>query len=59
MLKLMGRKTSGVDKVMRELDADGSGDIDIGEFEDWYQRQEDRKVMGGTKAPVRIVSVPG
>ena len=58
VLKLMGRKTSGVDKVMRELDADLSGDIDIGEFEDWYQRQEDRKVMGGTKAPVRIVSAP-
>lgn len=37
-----------VDGVLSELDSDGSGDIDIGEFEDWYRQQDDAAVQSGT-----------
>ena len=60
LLKMMGRADPEVqvEAVMRELDADGSGDIDLGEFEDWYKQQPDGKVKASEiKAPVRIESV--
>ena len=56
----MGRLNaeSTVTEVMRDLDANSDGDIDIGEFEDWYRRQPDRKIMSFfSHAPVRIESV--
>ena len=43
---------------MAELDADGSGDIDIGEFEDWYRVQPDCTVTKSAgQTPVKIVQV--
>ena len=57
----MGRRDDGpaVSRVMKELDTDGSGDVDIQEFEAWYRKQEDQKLGGGgLKMPVCIDS-PG
>lgn len=55
MLVAMGRidgpndsRGDKVDAVLAELDSDGSGDIDIGEFEDWYRQQVDSTVRAGT-----------
>jgi Ca2+-binding EF-hand superfamily protein len=62
VMALMGRADveANVDRVMQELDADNSGDIDIGEFEDWYGKQPDRSLVGSTtKCPVRIESCSG
>ena len=56
----MGRphEVDDVALVMQALDADGSGEIDIGEFEDWYVRQPERTVVGGKAlAPVFIQGV--
>ena len=61
VLTLMGRRDDGpaVSRVMKELDTDGSGDVDIQEFEAWYRKQEDQKLGGGgLKMPVCIDS-PG
>ena len=60
LLIRMGRPHEADDAalVMKELDADGSGEIDIGEFEDWYVRQPERTLVA-TKAlaPVFIHGV--
>ena len=64
MLTMMGRGDveGQVDEVMAGLDEDGSGDIDIGEFEDWYRQQPDGSVTsrykrGENPSPARIESI--
>ena len=46
-----------VDKIVEELDTDRSGDIDIGEFQEWYNQQPERKISTASgPMPVRIAS---
>ena len=59
ILRMMNRSSSyeDVSRVMAELDSDRSDFIDIGEFEEWYTRQPDRKVnASGKKEPVFVVT---
>lgn len=77
MLMMMGREDSAatIDRAMEELDADGSGEIDIAEFEQWYLVQPDRQqnldpsvvietadaaaTRQGLEVGMRVVSIAG
>jgi hypothetical protein len=57
LMATMGRHGENIDELFVALDSDGSGDIDIGEFQDWYNKQPERSVVGGAaRLPVRIAS---
>ena len=49
-----------VETTMKELDEDGSGDVDIAELQDWYNKQPERSVAASAApSPVRIASTGG